>query len=66
MDDRSDGFNFKSSDIGVVSSDGKKKFILTPENDVIKLYPEWSPGGNKMVYHSLSGNIFLIDLKIDN
>ena len=64
MDDRSDGFNFKSSDIMVMSADGKKKFELTPENEIIKLYPEWSPSGDKIVYHTLDGNIFLMNLSL--
>jgi Tol biopolymer transport system component len=62
MDDRSDGFNFKSSDIMVMSADGKNKFELTPENEIIKLYPEWSSLGNKIVYHSLDGIIYLLQL----
>ena len=62
MDDRSDGNNFKSSDIIAMSADGKNKFELTPENEIIKLYPEWSPSGNKIVYHSLDGIIYLLQL----
>jgi Tol biopolymer transport system component len=66
MDDRSDGANFKSGDIGVISSDGKKKIMLTAENEIIKLYPEWSLSGDKIAYHTLTGNIFLINLRFIN
>jgi Tol biopolymer transport system component len=62
MDDRSDGYNFKSSDIMAMLADGKGKSELTPENEIIKLYPEWSPSGDKIVYHSLDGIIYLLKL----
>ena len=63
MDDKDDGFNYVSSDIIVVSADGELKFNITDTNSEIEMYPEWSREGNKIVYHNLSGEIFLAELE---
>ncbi|MEA3500272.1 MAG: hypothetical protein U9R41_04540 [Candidatus Marinimicrobia bacterium] len=65
MVDKDDGHRFTGSEIFVISSDGENRFKLTNTNDQIEMYPSWSPDSKKLVYHSNSGNIFLINLKIN-
>ncbi|MCX6151602.1 MAG: hypothetical protein NTX22_13830 [Ignavibacteriales bacterium] len=64
MIDKSDGHNFTSSDIWAVTSDGKNKVQLTFTDDQIELYPDWSPAGDKIVYHTLNGNVHMLNLNV--
>ncbi|MEA1986914.1 MAG: hypothetical protein U9N76_05440, partial [Candidatus Marinimicrobia bacterium] len=64
MIDEDDGHRFTKSEIYVISSDGKNKFQLTNTETQIEMYPSWSPDSKKIVYHNLSGNIFIMNLKI--
>jgi Tol biopolymer transport system component len=60
MDDRDDGHFILSSEIMAISPDGKEKFQLTSTPNVIEMYPHTSPVENKIVYSSLSGEIFIL------
>ncbi len=62
MDDKNDGNDYTSSELWVVSTDGKKRIQLTRTDKEIELYPEWSPSGNKITYHNLEGNIFILSI----
>lgn len=63
MNDKNDGLNYVSSDIFVSSTDGKEKFNITDTISEIEMYPEWSNGGNKIVFNNLSGEIFVVELE---
>lgn len=63
MDDKDDGFNYVSSDVIVVSVDGKLKFNITDSNSQIEMYPEWSSKGDRIVYNNLDGEIFIAELE---
>ena len=64
MNDKDDGLNYISSDIYVVSEDGQNKINITNTVNEIEMYPEWSFDGRKIVYHNLSGEIFIAELEI--
>jgi len=59
MDDKDDGYNFTSSEIHVISSDGKWDIPLTSTENEIELYPAWGPQ-NEIVYSTESGRIYLL------
>jgi len=65
MVEKDDGERFTDSEIFIVSSDGKNKYQLTNTNDKIEMYPSWSPDSEKIVFHSNSGNIFIMNLQIN-
>jgi Tol biopolymer transport system component len=52
-----------SSDIIVVSVDGKTSQNLTATDNKIEMYPEVSADGGSIVYHTPNGEIFLMKLK---
>ncbi len=60
MDDKNNGNDYTSSELWVVSMDGSKRIQLTKTDNEIELYPEWSPSGNKITYHTIDGNIFIL------
>lgn len=62
MDDKDDGVQYTSSEIWVVSIDGKKKVQLTDTKNVIEMYPVWSPMGDKIAFHSNDGKIHVMHL----
>jgi len=62
MDDKNDGNDYTSSELWVTSIDGSKRIQLTKTDNEIELYPDWSPSGNKITYHSLDGNIFILSV----
>lgn len=64
MDDRDDGEKVLSSDIIAVHLESGKRFNLTQESDIIAQYPKVSPEQNRIVYHSLDGDIYLMKIRI--
>jgi len=65
MIDEDDGHVITSSELYVVSADGKTKFQLTDTKDRIEMYAEWANTSNDLVFHSDEGQIFVMKLKID-
>ncbi|HEX3009397.1 MAG TPA: hypothetical protein VHO90_17460 [Bacteroidales bacterium] len=63
MNDKDNGHEVVSSDIIVVSVDGKKSQNLTASENRIEMYPEVSADGGSLVYHTPKGEIFLMKLK---
>ena len=41
----------------------KKKYNLTNEDTSIALYPKVSGDGSKIVYHTIDGQVFLLEIK---
>ena len=64
MDDKDDGHIIISSEIKATHLKSQKTFSLTSSNDKIEMYPSWSPKGDAIIYHTLSGNIELLKIKI--
>ncbi len=64
MDDEDDGEKVLSSDIIAVHLPSGKRFDLTQKSDIIAQYPKVSPEQNRIVYHSLNGDIYLMKIRI--
>jgi Tol biopolymer transport system component len=62
MDDYDDGEIMISSDIYVMSSDGKQKINLTADSDEILLYPDWSSDMKKIVCQNDNGSVHILHL----
>jgi len=60
MDDRDDGHRILSSDIMLVSHDGKTTIALTETPDIIELFPSCSPSEKKIAFNTLDGRIFIL------
>jgi len=65
MVDEDDGHVITASDIWVYNLERKTKVQLTKTNDIHEMYPAWSPKMDKIVCALNSGNIALIDIRID-
>jgi len=63
MDDKDDGEKVFSSEIMLVSSDGKEKIQLTDSKTIHEQFPEWSPSMNAIVCHSTDGKIIYLSLE---
>lgn len=64
MNDKDDGERVLSSDIIAVHLASGKRINLTENTDIIAQYPKVSPEQNRIVYHSLEGDIYLMKIKI--
>jgi hypothetical protein len=64
MNDNDDGYRILSSDIISYSIVTKKKINLTSTTDKIEMYPFPFSDGNKIVYQTLSGELYLMTLNI--
>lgn len=64
MRDSDDGHTFISSEIYVVSKDGKTIIQLTDTDDVIEMSPSWSPDGKQIICED-AANAELILLTLD-
>lgn len=63
MEDYDDGHIFTESDIVIVRADGKFKQKLTTVSTDINMFPSVSEDGNKIVYHTEAGKIYLMTIK---
>ncbi len=63
MDDRDDGVQIVSSEIFLLSVDGKEKIQLTDSKEVHEQFPEWSPNMNAIVCHTNEGKIIYLSLE---
>ncbi len=61
MDDKDDGHRILSSDIAVVSPDGKSVFQLTSTAAVLEMNPKCSPTENKIVCDTSDGSIVILE-----
>ncbi len=58
MKDLDDGHQYTESEIWIASVDGSQTWQITHTPDRIEMYPQWSPAGDHIVYHSHQGEIF--------
>ncbi|MFA5803480.1 MAG: hypothetical protein WC879_02445 [Melioribacteraceae bacterium] len=63
MDDRDDGEQIISSEIFLLSADGKEKIQLTDSKEIHEQFPEWSPTMNTIVCHTNDGKIIFLSLE---
>lgn len=63
MDDKDDGERVTSSEIFLLSSDGKEKIQLTNSKEIHEQFPEWSPTMNAIVCHTNDGKIIYLSLE---
>jgi tricorn protease-like protein len=64
MEDRDDGHEILSSEIVMVSIQTGERVEITNTADEIEMYPAWT-SGNKIVYHTTDGKVYLVELNID-
>lgn len=64
MSDKDDGHYVTASDIHAAHVATQKTFPLTTTDNKIEMYPTWSPVGNKILYHTISGNIEMLTVEI--
>ena len=64
MHDIDDGERILESDIFTYNLSDKKSMNLTQTVDVIEMYPDWSPDGTMIAYHTARGNIEILRLNI--
>ena len=62
MVDEDDGSVFTKSDVFLVTADGKIRQNLTPETDVIALFPAFSPDGTAIIFNDEKGMVYLMDV----
>ncbi len=62
MDDRDDGHILLSSDIIAVSVNGKVRQNLTQTSDRIEMYPAASPAGDKIVFNTDKGDLYMMEI----
>jgi Tol biopolymer transport system component len=65
MVDKDDGHQITGSEIFVATADGKQKFAITNTADIAEMHPNWSQSGNKLVFNSVNGEIFIAELNIE-
>lgn len=63
MDDKDDGVKIVSSEIFLLSVDGKEKINLTDSKEIHEQFPEWSPSINALVCHTADGKIIYLSLE---
>ena len=63
MLDSDDGHFFTASDIVAADILTGRQMQLTPKTDEIKMFPSVSPDGNRIAFHTTSGNIYIINLE---
>jgi dipeptidyl aminopeptidase/acylaminoacyl peptidase len=64
MQDKDDGQRTLASDIFIHNLQNNKSFNLTNTDDIIEMYPDWSPDGNKIAYHTEKGKIEILELNL--
>lgn len=64
MKDLDDGHQFTESEIWISSVDGSQAWMITDTPNRIEMYPQWSPSGKQIIYHSPQGEIFETTISI--
>lgn len=66
MIDKDNGYNYTASELFIYSIDEKKAYQLTNTQNKIEMFADWSNTGNKLVYQTDKGEIYLMKLDIKN
>jgi Tol biopolymer transport system component len=65
MKDKDDGHKITASDIFIKNVNTKKEMKLTSTDGTIEMYPSWAPSQEKVVFNSLKGEIYSLELKFE-
>jgi hypothetical protein len=65
MRDEDDGHKTIRSDIYIATLDDLESFVITKTEDRYEMYPQWSPSGRHIVFHTADGQIYLAELKMN-
>jgi len=65
MRDKDNGYFFTESDLYAVSTDGKNTVRLTQTPEIIEMYPSSTATGDRIVYHTIKGEIYMLSLKFE-
>lgn len=66
MVDIDDGSRVLESDIWISTADASQSWKVTDTPDRIELYPQWSPSGSQIVYHTVDGRLYTTTLEISD
>jgi hypothetical protein len=66
MVDKDNGHIYISSDIFVYSTISKKSYKITQTENIIEMFPEWSNDGNKLIFNTTLGDIYVASLQYVN
>ena len=66
MVDIDDGSRYLESDIWISTADASKSWKVTDTKDRIELYPQWSPTGSQIIYHTVDGKLYTTTLEISD
>lgn len=64
MHDLDNGVQYTASELWIVSSNGEELWQLTETDDLIEMYPQWAPEGDRVIYHTVEGNIMETTIEI--
>ena len=65
MNDKDDGRVFTESSIVAMTADGKIRQNLTqPNSGKIAMYPAVSPDGNRIAFHTLAGELYIMEISV--
>jgi Tol biopolymer transport system component len=65
MKDYDNGTDVKSSDIFAYNLLNSQTTQLSDTKDIHEMYPQWSSDGQKVIFNSADGKIFLMELKAE-
>lgn len=65
MKDKDDGHKTTASDIFIKNIATKQEVRLTDTEDAIEMYPSWSPGKERVVFNSIKGEIYSLELNFE-
>lgn len=66
MIDEDDGYKYVSSDIYIYSIEQNKSYPVTNTLDKVEMYAEWSNNGNKLIYNTADGELYISTIKFEN
>jgi len=66
MVDKDNGSQYIESDIWISTPDTAQSWNITRTADRIELYPQWSPNGSAIVYHTADGKLYETTLEISD
>ncbi len=66
MIDEDDGSQYLESDIWICTPNADQSWNITGTKDRIELYPQWSPNGSAIVYHTADGKLYETTVEISD
>jgi hypothetical protein len=66
MIDKDNGHSYVESDLYIYSISEDRSHKITDTKERIEMYAEWSPGGNRLIYHDTNGKLYITSLEFEN